>query len=138
MTNPLNGVQEVTEDLFLHYTTCVQNPNPKNPYDKIAQVIVKHKVKLEDSYESIEQLFADEKLLSPNTEKYSVKVLQKHIMLDCMRGLGTEYPEYGIVAYSGASLFDKPIVSMVFDEGKATEYVRYFPTPDFSKLVKRI
>jgi hypothetical protein len=123
-----------TEEPCIHYLSFYQIPNPKNPMMdnsfKLVRVMTKNLV----AYNSVEELLSDKKLLPPNTKGYSVDNLKRHVMIDSGRSLGVVYPEYDIVAYSGASVEDRPIAALVGSDG----IMRYYATPDFSKLVKQI
>ena len=86
------------------------------------------------NYYSVGEILQDETLIPPNTKGYDIKTIQKHLAVDSRRGFGVEYPDYGIVAYSGKHPLDRPIASVTEPNGT----VKYFASPIISNLIKRI
>ena len=91
-------------------------------------------IKSARNYYSIQEILENETLIPPNSKGYDIKTIQKHLAVDSRRGFGVEYPDYGIVAYSGKHSFDKPIASATEPNGT----VKYFANPIISNLIKRI
>jgi hypothetical protein len=90
--------------------------------------------KIARCYFSIEELLGDENLIPPNKFGFDVRTLQRHIATDSCRGFGVEMPEYGIIAYSGIGVYDRPIASVKEPNGT----VKYFASPIISNLIKRM
>jgi hypothetical protein len=134
--NQLYGEQPLGE--FYNYLTTVQVSNPKNALDTTSYVIARAPWHTQKSWPTLEDLLGDRDLLPENVKKYPIEQLKRHIMYDGGRTFGTEYPEYGIVAYSGGSSYDRPVVAMTWNIGQPNEFKRFMPTPEFNKLVKRV
>lgn len=134
--NPLYGDQPLAD--YFNYLTVVQVSNPRNALSTSSFIIARCSISNVPSYATLEDLFADRNLLPENRKKYPVEQLKRHVMYDSERTFGVEYPKYGIVAYSGASIYDRPIMAMAHNIGQPNEFKRYMPTPDFAKLVKRV
>jgi hypothetical protein len=128
MTNPIYGTQNAVGGA-IQYLTAVRLPNPKNAMGESTFGIGRRMLNTLTAYDSLEALFADRDLLHDNTKVYPVEMLKRHVMMDSMRSLGVEYPEYGIVAYSGRMVLDRPVFQV---DGK------FYPHPDFEMLVKRV
>lgn len=141
LKNPLYGDQTPNNfetKIYIYYNTCVKNHASKNPLMLTSFKTIAVPINNLKAYASIADIINDRDLLPENKDSYAIEVLKRYIMLDGAPEMGIEYPEYSVIAYSGNSVFDRPIAAITFDKNKSTEYVRYYPTPDFGKLVKRL
>lgn len=120
-------------DEFIQYLTVIQNPNPPNAMSSMSVIIAKALLKNITSYDTLDELIADRSLLPDNTEGYPVEMLRRHIMQDTRRSPSNVYSELGIIAYSGFSSLDRPVTMISIGP-----VVKFYPTPDFNKLVKRL
>ena len=132
---PLFGTQPQGD--FVSYQTCVPSNSPRL-LSSITFVIARSHVNNMRWHSTLEDLLADRSILPENTKKFNAATLMKHIMYDGNRTMGTAYPDLGVVAYSGKSPYDRPVVEMVYNAGEPNEFKRYYATPDFNKLVARI
>ncbi len=67
-------------------------------------------------------------------ENFTVETLKKQIAADMGMGMGTDYPELGIVALQGAHEFLKPFAEYVINESGQVKYIKH---PQFSFMVRR-
>ena len=81
-----------------------------------------------DSADSIEEII---KTLPIQNE--DVETLSRYVRDDSLRGFGTDYPEYGIVAYVGTSIADKPFARVKMVDGS----FKFVPHPYIDRMVKR-
>jgi hypothetical protein len=133
--NPLYGVQTpiiIDGNEFIQYLSMSITSNPKNAYINVGFNIARAAVQNLKEYSSLDDIMSDETLLPPNVKKYSEDKLKQHIMTDSRRSPSLLYPEFGIIAYSGNSPLDRPVIKVDGDLPK------YYPTPDFTRLVKRL
>ncbi len=84
------------------------------------------------NYYSVDEILEDQVALPLNKNNYSIQMLKKHIAMDARRGFGFEIQGYPLVAYCGASVYEKPI-ALVREGGTS----RYILNPNFSNMVKR-
>jgi len=139
--NPLFGDQtpNVFESkVYINYLSSSRVINPKNSLDTYTFTMVRIPINNLRSYSSMEDLIGDRTLFPDNDKKFPVETLCRQVMRDSMRALGIEYPEYGVVAYSGAQIHDRPIATIMYNAGTPEEHTRYYATPEFHKLVKRV
>ena len=81
-----------------------------------------------ESADSIEEII---KTLPIQNE--DVETLSRYVRDDSLRGFGTDYPEYGIVAYVGTSIADKPFARVKMVDGS----YKFVPHPQVNLMVKR-
>ena len=62
-----------------------------------------------------------------------VETLSRFVRDDSLRGFGTDYPEYGIVAYVGDNIADKPFARVKMVDGS----YKFVPHPYIDRMVKR-
>lgn len=82
-----------------------------------------------NSADSIEELIANLPLYAST----DTKTLSHHVRLDSLRGLGTDYPDYGIVAYVGDNNMDKPFARIKMINGSH----KFVSHPQVNLMVKR-
>lgn len=79
--------------------------------------------------DSLEELIAS----FPLSKDTDVNILKHHVRVDSLRGLGTDYPDYGIVAYVGDNNMDKPFARIKMIDGS----YKFVSHPQVNLMVKR-
>ena len=86
------------------------------------------------AYYSLDELLGDTNVLPENSRQYTVEQQMKFVAVDSRLGFGSKVQDYPLVAYAGKSAFDKPIAQVRGESG----IVRYYASPIFSNLVKKV
>lgn len=125
-------------NIFVTFTKMMVVDNPRNPMLSVSPIFFRAPIDNLRSYTSLESLFEDLILLPENTKGYTEEKLKHHIFLDSRNHGAVLYEEFGVMAYAGSHKLDKPIASVTFFKGEPTEITRYYASPNFTELVKRV